>query len=313
MDRILGIDAVAGIMIINMILGHFGSKPEWAPLDYLCIFMPWFFFKSGMFYKKKGLRDVAMGGAKKLCYPFITFSIVGWCVHSIFMYIQHEHNFVHYFATPIKELLMCGSIQGNLALWFLLSLYFVNILYTFCINKKVNKHVILIFCVIIACILYEAGIIYPYYLANTILGLAFYCAGNMYAKKQYEVKYGIVSLIVSLIIFSCCYSNISFRNNELTSGYYLLACLFAVTGCISINFVFLKIPYNFVLLSWIGRNSMILYVTHWIMIYVYNIIVTLCNYQPTNKALEQTFAYIILSPIIVYIFKKTRFKYLINF
>jgi fucose 4-O-acetylase-like acetyltransferase len=67
------IDVIAGILLIHMVLGHvfqFAKLTDcrfyhW--MDVLFFFMPWFFFKSGMFFNKnKKVVDVMILGGKKL-------------------------------------------------------------------------------------------------------------------------------------------------------------------------------------------------------------------------------------------------------
>ena len=66
------IDAIAGLLIINMILGHCIQMtdcreiPLYSWMNALSFFMPWFFFKSGMFYREKSLKDTIYGGGKTI-------------------------------------------------------------------------------------------------------------------------------------------------------------------------------------------------------------------------------------------------------
>lgn len=70
MKRETSIDAVAGLMILTMIMGHvmqfsyLFSTWMYQPLHLLFFFMPWFFFKSGMFTKKQSVKDCLRGGVK---------------------------------------------------------------------------------------------------------------------------------------------------------------------------------------------------------------------------------------------------------
>lgn len=70
-ERLEHIDVAAGIMILWMMLGHVGGaselgfiNPHW--MKYLerlfFFFMPWFFYKSGMFFAQKPTRIT--GGGK---------------------------------------------------------------------------------------------------------------------------------------------------------------------------------------------------------------------------------------------------------
>ena len=62
------IDSVAGLLIIHMILGHCIQVTDCRDLtlykwmQVLSFFMPWFFFKSGMFYKERKPVEVLLGG-----------------------------------------------------------------------------------------------------------------------------------------------------------------------------------------------------------------------------------------------------------
>lgn len=61
------IDAVAGVMILWMIIGHLQQVTGYY-LDYpniLFFFMPWFYYKAGALSKDYTLREIAnRGGAK---------------------------------------------------------------------------------------------------------------------------------------------------------------------------------------------------------------------------------------------------------
>ncbi len=57
------VDLAAGIMIAWMILGHTASHASYEGNfliigKYLSFFMPWFFYKSGFFYKSKTLTEI---------------------------------------------------------------------------------------------------------------------------------------------------------------------------------------------------------------------------------------------------------------
>lgn len=64
------IDAVAGLMIIYMILYHIFqwcdlrevNRSYW--MQPISFFMFWFFYKSGMFYKERTCREILLGGGE---------------------------------------------------------------------------------------------------------------------------------------------------------------------------------------------------------------------------------------------------------
>ena len=65
-----GLDNISGLLIIYMIFGHFcgfcglGGVFDYVFLRMLEILMFWFFFKSGMFYREREIKDVVSGGVK---------------------------------------------------------------------------------------------------------------------------------------------------------------------------------------------------------------------------------------------------------
>ena len=68
------IDMAAGMMLAWMILGHTASYASYkgdflVAGNFLSFFMPWFFYKSGMFYKERTWQENARRGVKKLMLP----------------------------------------------------------------------------------------------------------------------------------------------------------------------------------------------------------------------------------------------------
>ncbi len=88
------LDAACGLFIVYMIVGHAfqwsftTSDSFYKYSDYvLFMFMPWFFFKSGMFYKKqKSVKLVIHKCIKKLIVPYLVYSAVGEIVFWVSLY-----------------------------------------------------------------------------------------------------------------------------------------------------------------------------------------------------------------------------------
>lgn len=98
-------------------------------------FMPWFFFKAGMFFKQRTLTEEIHKSFKRLLVPYIYFTVLGTCILWIKQFIYHEFTF-RSILSPVTSILKAGSVPGNLALWFLLSLFCVRIIFNF-INSKI--------------------------------------------------------------------------------------------------------------------------------------------------------------------------------
>ena len=132
-NRDYSLDAVCGLMIIYMIYGHIclWSGVEQIELfpRLLFYFMPWFFFKSGMFFREKTLKKEFVNGVKKLIVPYIVFSIIGQLVFYLMWIAKGETSCQLYILAPLRTLLHEGAVVGNSPLWFLLSLFCVKIIF----------------------------------------------------------------------------------------------------------------------------------------------------------------------------------------
>lgn len=224
--RQIHLDTIGGILICYMMLMHIllwrliplTNDSIW--LEPLKFFMFWFFFKSGEFFRLKETRAKLIGGGKKLLVPFVVFSFLGYCLNVFNLLTSGDTNWVHYALTPVKELVLGGSIAGNDVLWFLTSLFMVQIIFNELKTRNVKSWLIVIVAIII--------LIEP--------------------------------------------SHIDLRTNTLNeNGYYILALLFSICGCITVNNIFKHIQ-HLPVLTYIGKNSMDFYVMHMLVLGVITIL-----------------------------------------
>lgn len=83
-SRDTSIDTVGGLMVVYMIFGHIWSNCEMedtlfrnALTSLLNCFMPWFFFKAGMFFRPMKTLDLLKKDFRRLVIPFCVFTFVG--------------------------------------------------------------------------------------------------------------------------------------------------------------------------------------------------------------------------------------------
>lgn len=286
MDKRLNhIDNIAGLLIIYMILYHimqFSDVSQPLFMRPLFFFMPWFFFKAGMFHKEKSVKQVLVQEKNHLLYPFVIFSFVGVVVKDIQLLIVGDKNWIHYVLSPLKQLVLNGSVGGNLALWFLLSLFLVKLVVS-CLQRKISIIIIAVVSIIISFVLQFDIVDTPMYIANTASGVFFYCMGNFLKQRQYQSSFFLSSLVVYVVTLLFCYSIVDMRSNELTSGYYLVWVVSSLGGCVTINNLFKIFSLDFLRLYAVGRDSMIYYVWHWIVLIVVSTITThICGYTNNN-------------------------------
>jgi hypothetical protein len=197
-------------MLLHMILYHIcqwsGTMDHYKCIGYLfAYFMPWFFFKAGMFYKRRPIRNELTKSFGRLIRPFVIFSIAGTCVLWIKQLVLSTFT-IKTFLEPLHSLLLEGSVSGNLPLWFLLSLFAVkNIFnYVYRLNKSLNFRRGLMLCLsmiwlFILLIPIDGEVFHPIFLSNISSGLLFFSLG--YLLRNYILSGKMLMVRVSRIAF----------------------------------------------------------------------------------------------------------------
>lgn len=304
------IDVVAGLLIVHVILGHIFQWAHmnsfYAPVNrFLIFFMPWFFFKSGMFFKEN--RYLLLLNTKKLLVPFVVFSLVGQFFWSIMMFINGDRIMRHYLISPFNTFFAEGSINGNLPLWFLLTLCIVQYVYSL---VKSKRGLVLVLALSFAYLLSESGCSKPYLLANCCSGLFFYSAGNMLKEYQYTIPMVLLSVVIGVAILLLAPSIVDMRSNQLLSGNYLVWCLYSLAAIITFNNLSRCINIGIITksMSFVGRHSMVFYVLHWIIM---TIVLIICIITGNRNifAWVAIAANVVLLPIISVVVNRTNNKY----
>ena len=196
-------DIVAGILIIRMILGHYMSMCElkstylFESTNILFFYMPWFFFKSGMFCSKerKDPRAFLKNNTRKFLIPFCVFSVFGTVI-AISSTMITGSSIVSEIQTDFITFLFHGSTKWSAPLWFLISLFLVRVLFNY-VRDFVNHYFLIAALLIIAYIHYlfvaKHGV---YWIGNLCSGLLFYILGM----KLKEIQYRKYALFISLVV-----------------------------------------------------------------------------------------------------------------
>ena len=114
--RAVHLDAVGGLLIVWMILVHIQSltqsvliRNRYMPL--LFCFMAWFFFKAGMFFREKPLREELKGIWKRLLLPYIFFSVIGVLCGFVIECVLGTESIPHYLLRSAGQVVRWGG--GN--------------------------------------------------------------------------------------------------------------------------------------------------------------------------------------------------------
>lgn len=298
MNRDKSLDNACGILILYMIFMHssihFGFDDTLLArhLRYVFFFfMPWFFFKNGYYFKESDKRILLKKGYNRLLKPYISWLIIGHVVYCIYLCISGFHDWKLYIVYPIKQLLCDSAVVSNLPLWFLISLFIVRFIANGIIKLRLNLSIVLFS---LGFICYLSSLFPPIkviLLSNVPTGLFFFLIGytvnksistlTMKRHKTHSIFFTCVILLYfSIVVFGQCY--VDMRVNILWHGSYLCWLIGSVPACLAINIICRISIFGKLGLGWIGRNSMMFYVSHWVIFYIIHICIVIL----TNMGIE---------------------------
>lgn len=274
--RLNYIDALAGLMIFWMVLGHCYNFSDFGLpfFKFLGFYMPWFYYKSGMFFHPKNQIDLIKKDINKYLHPFITYSMIGWFVWSICRMIDGTRTFFTCVQKIFIIFITRGFIEGNDALWFLLSLFIVREFANIIIKNNLPLSIMIVVCFLLSYGLYKWGWYnYTWWFGNVFSGLFFFLLGYWLKNKEEAMAIILLSAFIMLAFIIAHFTRLIdfpylyMHANKMSSGSYVLFFPMATAGIVVINYLFriCYTRYSLNIFEFIGRNSMIIYVTHWIL------------------------------------------------
>ena len=243
---------------------------EWQSPSILYFFMPWFYYKSGMLWGGMCLRDTMYKSGRKLFKPFVVYAIIGQVVLTICLLVEGETSLKPYLYSPIRSLVLSGNVGGNTPLWFIPSLFVVQCMAAWLLNKVNLPLLWAILSILLGYGLYLLNWQYvPTYIESAFLGLFFFGMGNWLRERQYRWWLILICGLMWLCAVVFGLHGADIRANSCL-GNYFMGALVSLSGCIAINglFKWLQPWIKCYVLQFIGRNAMIIYVTHWIVLLV---------------------------------------------
>jgi len=243
--RYSNLDVVAGLLVIWMIyfdhLRYMAGVQSFWGFDFLkrifFFFMAWFFFKSGMFFKDhRTVKEVAKHDFRKFVVPYLIGCCLAMFLQLIYLIVTGQFDFKPFIVRNIINTLNHGGASWNIALWFLVSLYSVKIIFRWAISY-IHPIIIAFIAVLISFILYHFGIFRPSFIGNIPLGLFFYSIGFLLRDLQYNRIMIASAIIMSLLLFlSNTVTSLNFRLNKVGSGDdYLIVMLACISNILVFN------------------------------------------------------------------------------
>lgn len=273
------IDAGAGLCLIYMMVMHamlFADLNGCKLHDYwggvMFFFMPYFFCKSGMFISpkhKSGVpKEVIKKNYQRLIVPFILFSFLGYLVQVGAMLIDNSLTFKSALLYPLYEIVRKGAYSGNAALWFLLVLFVVRVI-AISIKEEYYFWSLVVSVVLSIVSAYLSLYNFSYLFGSIPIGMTFLLLG--YYINKYRLIYNYRVLSICLVVFFAIYyfdpSSVNLNGNMLDRGHYVSFILSSIAGIIILPNIFNIVPQVIKdFFACIGRESMIFYVWHWIVL-----------------------------------------------
>lgn len=319
LNRNKALDCACGCMIIIMILhhifirSHLNNTIEYYYYSNLTtFFMPWFFYKSGMFFKPLNYnrsKNKIKKYINRLLIPWLAFSIIGVCVQFIVLILFEESSFKSFFYSIVTCFIYKQAPLANIVLWYLITLFIVKSVYSI-YGKYLIKNQYIIFVLILSIVCSMHLITLPQIINNTLLGIFFYAIG--YRVKNVENKAVIVPiLLISIFIFVFVPSNISFVTGRINNGYLLVWMIYSVCMILTVNYLF-SLWHNKIFET-IGKNSLSYYVVHFPILFFISKWNECCDFFSNMEILLiMIFVSIILLPILSKMLKHSPYNKLLG-
>ena len=263
-NRIEFIDLAKGICIILVVCLHLIITVDIPKINILR--MPLYFLLSGLFFKDYGcFSGFIIRKINKMLIPFIFFYLLS-CLY---------YNFIYRPIAPFETFPMgvfdpfLNKYFYNIALWFLLALFWSNILFFFIYRlcpKEWIRGIVVLFIGLLGHFLYLNSINLPLFIAPAFTSLPFFYAGYLIKKTPilYKNILGKWNIPVALLIYASTLLlpdiEIDLRINMVEGNIFLfyIEALLLVISLLLICKTINKLP----VLSYLGRYSIIVLCTH---------------------------------------------------
>ena len=278
--RIEFIDLAKGFCIILVVFNHVHKfyDPPYLLDDTFKVFrMPLYFFLSGLFFKSyEGFIGFLKRKINKLLIPFIFFFIAtSFLLRNIMLYVLNfklKLNILWSFIYP--------EFFPNFPIWFLLCLFELNIIFycIYIVSNKFGKHKLIVLTILSGVIgftgyyLGHTGLNLPMFIDTAMSALPFFYVGFLTRKYTTLLlpnrldRYNIPIACVLFLITYLFATRLNYASNDLTNASLLTVYGCGLTGIFSV-LLLSKAINRLPFISYVGRYSIMLLCTHYIIAY----------------------------------------------
>lgn len=298
-SRLNWLDSAKGIAMILVILGHelqpfFEELGSPVVVFIYSFHMPLFFLITGFLFSNKNLQknfaSYSKIKLKRLILPYFIYQIISILFINGFTYLT-THQFRYNLIETLQQLFyLNGTVGWNSPLWFLVVLFFLELLMYFILRCPFKIQWILVgICFLIGGFLTSTQEVYPLGLNVIFTGVIFYYGGvRLKANRQFldskaaliTAIIGVVLLIINMIfnpMYSTLYDNIITPN-------YIVFTIIALLGSMSVLYVIKKIPYfnQKNIFVDLGQSTLFVLASQYFLLLGFDTVAKMLNfYEPT--------------------------------
>ncbi len=156
--RLTWVDAVKGLLMVLVVIGHYPKDLDYPLLTYIYWFhMPAFFVLSGLFFKPADSKESMFLSIKKrfmqLMVPYLFFVTIITCFRYILAFVTGNTDLGWYLHDLMTILFGGRFARGSYGvIWFITTLFFSYLLFLFVTRylKRVGQILFLIICYVLA-------------------------------------------------------------------------------------------------------------------------------------------------------------------
>lgn len=293
-QRIEYIDLAKGICIILVVIDHtcgaLGMEPSICSDTAMAFRMPLYFILSGLFFSTySGFKEFFIKKTNRLIIPFL----FAWLLSCIYEWFKRQ-----ILNSAPTHSIWCGPYYEELAnppIWFLFCLFICALIFywirTIASRTKCPSLFGAILSLIVGCsgfFLGKVQINFPFWIDSAMTAIPFYAFGSFLRKntrflQNYFEKWKMLGLAIVLLVVTWLfgsYSRISLNDMSRTNIFSYYLC--GITGTLAILYIAKSIKY----IPWIsywGRYSICILVTHIYLVVAVNILLGICHIEITNR------------------------------
>lgn len=275
-NRLVYVDFMKGFCILLIVAFHIDNDifPLRINLMLQSFRIPMYYFLSGMFFKQyDGFVDFVRRKTNNIIVPYVFFMLLTCVVHCVMWYAFSASWMGEWEWSSFADPVMRRYYHYNTPLWFLISLFEVNVLYYVLLQicpKRLGRYALIMLLAFVAWYFRKFPIFNnPMFLDTALMAMPYFVLGSevksagFIAKNKKWDKWGLLVIVPLLVLLYFVSSKINLLIQSEPKFYRLYVVPFvAILGLFWFSKNMPKLP----VITFIGRYSIVVLGTHILMI-----------------------------------------------